>query len=92
MEDCRHISRGLEGDLLTVVRHPAPTSEPQWLLDLGVTRRGELMVNDTGYVPPIHDKDRPRLPFSWKTVVLTILALAILASPLLIIWASKGFQ
>jgi hypothetical protein len=50
------------------------------------------MVNDTGYVPPIHDKDRPRLPFSWKTVVFTILALALLASPLLIIWASKGLQ
>jgi hypothetical protein len=50
-----------------------------------------LMVNDTGYVPPMHDQDRPRLPFSWKAVVLTILALALLASPLLIIWATKGF-
>jgi hypothetical protein len=52
---------------------------------------GALMVNDTGHVPPMHDKDRPRLPFSLKTVVLTILTLALLASPLLIIWAMKGF-
>jgi hypothetical protein len=50
------------------------------------------MVNDTGYVPPLHPDDRPRLPFSWKAVVLTMLALVILASPVLIIWASKGFQ
>ena len=49
------------------------------------------MVNDTGYVPPIHPDDRPRLRFSWKAVVLTVLAILVLASPILIIWATKGF-
>jgi len=50
------------------------------------------MVNDTGYVPPIHPDDKPRLPLSWKAVVLAILAIALLASPLIIIWLTKGFQ
>lgn len=49
------------------------------------------MVNDTGHIPPMHPNDKPRLPFSWKTVVMAVLALLILASPLLIIWATKGF-
>ena len=49
------------------------------------------MVNDTGYVPPIHPDDRPRLRFSWKAAVVTVIALLVLASPVFIIWATKGF-
>jgi|FLYL01.1.fsa_nt_gi hypothetical protein len=49
------------------------------------------MVYERGGVPPQHPSDRPRLPFSWKAVALALLAALVLATPLLVIWATKGF-
>lgn len=44
------------------------------------------MGYERGYVPQFHPEDKPRLPFSWKAVVLTVLAVGLVVSPFVIIF------
>jgi hypothetical protein len=77
-----------------MTRRLRPELRPSFKRGTGVEPEEAVvaMGYERGHVPPIHKNDRPRLPFSWKAVVLTIIVLAVMAAPFVVMWLTTGFK